>query len=119
MNDPVELTDKDKMKLDMWTARDLTFHINKRRGTGAIPRFTSCKKPKYTLKIKRYLMRMEERDSEHAAGDFAVCVDLIGQFRYVWRSDLLVQQEYDEIRKEERSALGLLGKKSKRPVGKS
>jgi hypothetical protein len=113
-----KLSKVDKARIELWTAHDLTFVISKEKGVGTIPRFTPCVKPVYTHKIKDYLFNMEEKGINRPPGVKAVCVKLEGMLRYLWRTDVLTKQEYEEVRRKERtSAVGVFGSKSKRAVG--
>lgn len=115
-----KLSQVDKMRIDLWTAHDMTFVISRKKGIGTIPRFTPCVKIPYTNKIKRHLQQMEERNKAlHVSGSKAVCVKLLGMLRYVWRTDVLTKEEYEKVKEKERkSAVGVFGTKSKRSVGK-
>jgi len=115
-----QLTKVDKAKIDLWTAHDMDFMISKKRGVGTIPRFTSCVKPPYTSKIKEYLKWMEEKSMVRPDGNpKAVCVQLEGILRYLWRTDVLTREEYEKVKAAERSgAIGVFGSKSKRAMGK-
>ena len=113
------LTPTDKLRLDLWTSRDMSFVIDRESGIGVIPRFTKCYKPSYTSRIKRYLTRMEEKTwSRPLSKPKAVCVHLQGQLRYVWRIDVLTEKEYEQAKEAERSSvLRVFGSKSGRTMG--
>jgi hypothetical protein len=112
------LSEIDKKRISLRTAHDMQFVLSKEKGIGTIPRFTKCVKPAYTRKIRKYLDNMEERGiSRPVSNPKAVAVKLLGLLRYVWRTDVLTKEEYDAIRKKERSALGVLRQEPKRPVG--
>jgi len=114
------LTKTDKAKIELRTAHELTFRLDKRRGICTIPAYTKCYKPRYDRKIKAYLVRMEAVSSYRPPENPpAVCVFLEGMLRYVWRTDVLTEKEYDVIRKEKRDALGVFCKKRKGSVGES
>ncbi len=97
------LTKVELSVIDLWTSRDLLFVV-KGKGITTIHKYTKCRKPRYDTKIRRYLDRMEDsRDDLPSAK--AVCVDLAGQLRYVWRTDVLTESEYDVERKKGVSGL--------------
>jgi hypothetical protein len=99
------LTEVDKLSIDLWTARDMLFMINKSKGVGFIPRFTECYKPVYNHSIKDYLNNMEAKGfNRPGSNPNAVCVKLEGMLRYVWRTDVLTKDEYDERRKCEKES---------------
>jgi hypothetical protein len=114
-----QLTKVDKARIKLWTAHDMSFVISREKGIGTIPKFTPCEKISYDLKIKAYLDHMEAKsDWRPSSNPKAVCVKLMGVIRYVWRTDVLTEAEYDEVKRKERSkAVGVLGSKSKRNVG--
>lgn len=115
---PANLSKTDLAKLDLYTAKDMTFVIRKGEDARTIPRFTPCKKPKYTREIKDYLVNMEEKHPFRPKdAPFAVCVELEGMLRYVWRTDVLTQKEYDEARKADKVSLGVFLQKRQRAVG--
>lgn len=91
--------------IELWTAKDMTFVIEGRR-IGVIPKFTKCKKVRYTHKIKYTLEKMEERGFNRPSENTkAVCVELSGKLRYVWRTDVLTESEYDIERKRGTTSL--------------
>jgi len=110
----------DRSRIDLWTRRDMLFVVKERgRYPVTIPRFTKCHKPCYNHKHKRkisvaeeQLRRMDSRDN-----DRIVCVVLEGIERYVWRSDVLTEQEYGAVREKERAVIAALDKKSGGVVG--
>lgn len=110
--DPAKLTKTDKTRIELWTAHDMVFVLDKERGQGTIPRFTACVKPVYTNKIKAYLANMERqgfgRPDDRTR---AVAVKLEGQLRYVWRTDVLTKEEYDAAKEKERTSLSALRSK--------
>ncbi len=107
-----ELSRVDLSVIDLWTSGDMLFVIEGRR-IGVIHKFTRCKKPRYTLKIKGNLARMERRGFNRPSEAVkAVCVELSGKLRYVWRTDVLTEPEY-EIEKK-RGTVGLRGFLSKK-----
>lgn len=107
------LTELEREEIELWTAHELLF-IEKKKLKKFLP-YTSCMKIKYDNRIKRYLENMEQKHPEKGTG---VAIKLDGKVRYVWRSDLLTEKEFDEIRKKNHSRFGILSKKSKRSVGK-
>lgn len=116
--------DVEKIKVDLWLARDLSFRIDKE--IVVVPRFTKCYKPKYTNKIKKYLQWMEGHPIFRRKSDArAICIHLEGMLRYVWRDDVLTKKEYqieleveNERKREFRNkAARVLGKKLKGNVG--
>jgi hypothetical protein len=110
------LTEKDRAAIDLWTARPMTFH----EGRGVfrvIPRFTPCRKPAYTQDMREDLDRFVMRTcAELAPGDFWALIKLEGKLRYVERSAVLTQKEYDDVRAKERAALGALRSRAQRHV---
>jgi hypothetical protein len=108
------LTKVDRTPLELWTACPMTFHAGKGEFI-VIPKFTPCRKPAYTQKMRDELdhkSRMQLRDEK----DFWVFVDLEGLLRTIKRSALLTQKEYDAEREQGRAALAMLRAKSKRTV---
>jgi hypothetical protein len=90
----------------------MTFHAGKGEFI-VIPKFTPCRKPAYTQKMRDDLdrmSRMQLRDEK----DFWVLVNLDGLLRTIKRSALLTQKEYDAEREQDRAALAMLFAKSKR-----
>jgi len=115
-----KLTKVDKARIKLWTSREMAFMISKEKGVGNIPRFTECEKVPYDLKIRAYLDKMEtQQDHRRPPGNpKAVCVKLMGQLRYVWRTDVLTEAEYEEVKKKDRSrAIRVFGQKPKGDVG--
>ena len=113
-----ELTKADRMEIELWTAEDMLFVIDKKRGIEKIPRHTPCVKPPYTKRIKRYIENMEEKRLHRPEGNpKGVCVKLEGTLRYVWRTQVLTKEEYDAVRSKKRNSLGALRSKSRRPLG--
>jgi len=115
-----KLTKIDKARIKLWTSRELVFVISKEKGIGTIPRFTECEKVPYDRKIRAYLDSMESKqDYRRPPGNpKAVCVKLVGRLRYVWRTDVLTEAEYEEVKKKDRSrAVRVFGQKSKGDVG--
>ena len=113
-----ELSKTDLARIELWTAEDMTFVVSRETGIRVIPRFTKCVKPKYTHEIKRYLMNMERTTMFRPEGNPpAVCVQLAGMLRYVWRTDVLTESEYDAVRETEKASLRVLRKKLPRAVG--
>lgn len=99
-------TNKDRAdgaRIELWTARDMDFVIDRSNGIHTIPRFTKCEKPPYTAKIKRQLKNMEEKSLLRPEGVKAVCVNLKGMMRYVWRTDVLTRAEYTAAKEEDKS----------------
>lgn len=113
------LSKVDKARIQLWTARDMSFVISRDRGIGTIPRYTKCEKPPYNQKNKKYLYRMEETSFHRPdSNPRAVCVKLGGKLRYIWRTDVFTEEEYEECKREERaSAVGVFGTKSRRSLG--
>jgi len=108
----------EKARIELWTARDMVFVLDRKRGIQTIPRFTKCGKPPYTKKIKTYLKNFEEKSMTRPDGVSAVCVKLEGMLRYIWRTDVLTRQEYVKIKEEEKTREArVLGSKLGRSVG--
>jgi hypothetical protein len=98
----------------------MAFVIDRDKGVEIIPRYTECEKVPYDHKIKRYLQGMEQKGfNRPGSGPAAVCVKLKGMLRYVWRTDVLTEEEYEDHKKHERaSVVGVLSPQSRRSVGK-
>lgn len=106
-----------KAEFDVWLAREMLFNHPPRQDVRKYPKFYKAKKVKYTKQILRYLDRMEAKEFEdHRCRAVAIYLD--GMVRYVWRSDLLSQKEYDDVQKKQRHGLGILRQKLGRNVGK-
>ena len=104
MNYKPELSKTDKAKIDLWTSHDMTFVVKSRgRYPVTIPRYTKCAKPVYTLKMLAYMERMSHQLNAREVKP--VTVMLLNEIRYVWRSDVLTQEEYDAAREADRSSL--------------
>jgi len=109
------LTKVDLARIDLWTARDMQFVVKGRGRYGVtIPRFTKCHKPRYTHKMKQRCLDMSQKWwanllDDHSEDDRVICIVLEGSERFVWRSDVLTQNEYDAAREADRAALAALG----------
>lgn len=104
MSDKPKLSKADKTKIDLWTSHDMTFVVKSRgRYPVTIPKYTKCAKPVYTLKMLAYMDRMNRQ--LNAREGKPVAVMLLDELRYVWRSDVLTQEEYDAAREADRAAL--------------
>lgn len=109
------LSKTDRTAIELWTACPMTFHVG--RGVFiTVPRFTPCKKPVYTQKMRDDLDAMMRSDPLKE-GDVWIYVDLEGKRRTIRRSHVLTQREYDDVRSKDRAAMELLRAKSRRPVG--
>lgn len=102
-------------RLRLWTSRDMTYNnpiATKKRSKGfyVIKKHTECCKATYTSEVKARLRKMEN-EVNRRAGDRPVAVLLDGLVRYMWRSDVLTEEEYAEVRKVARDKLKLLRKK--------
>ena len=113
------LSSVDKARIDLWTSMDLIFANSVNHQLKTFPRFTSCVKPSYTKRVKGYLEWMEDRGLYRPPSNpKAVCIKLGGQLRYVWRTDVLTEKEYEDAKRKDReSTVGVFGSKSKRSVG--
>lgn len=100
----------DDKKIWLWTSRDMKFH-DPEKGFFKIKKYTRCYVAKYNNRIKNYLERMKRKDTYHDSHENPVAVFLDEKIRYVWRSDLLTEKEFEDIKREQRRKLGVLRKK--------
>lgn len=111
------LSKTDRAKIELWTSRKLVFMVDGKYE--AIKAHTHCYKPPYTKGDKAYIENMEQKSAYRPPGVKAVCVVLRGQRRYVWRTDVLTEKEYDESRQRNREAArAVFGKKRRGFVDK-
>lgn len=77
---------------DVWLSRDMTF--NSQDGFIIFAKHTKAKKIKYDYAIELYLDNMENKSVLYDASfGRAVAIELGGMVRYVWRSDVLTEEE--------------------------
>lgn len=105
-----KLTKVDLARIDLWTARDMQFVVKERgRYPTTIQRFTKCHKPRYTHRLKEMCLDRTDKWSrffdQHEDGDRVICVVLEGQERFLWRSDVLTEAEYEAAREADRASL--------------
>jgi hypothetical protein len=109
----------------VWLSKEMIFN-NPGKGVKRYPKNTKAEKVKYNKKILRYLDRMEEKVDSVIRADGvsiedlgrAVAIKMDGLVRYVWRSDLMTEREFDEKRTAQKKKLGMLRKKPRRTVDK-
>lgn len=115
-----KLSKVDRARIDLWTKRDMLFVVKERgRYPITIPRFTKCHKPCYNHRHKREIARLEEqfRRNDDRENDKVVCIVLEGSERFVWRSDVLTEQEYEAVKEQERAAIAALCEEPRGTVG--
>lgn len=102
-----------KAELDVWLGRDMAFNTPPGQNIKRYSKYTQCKKVEYTSKILDYLDRMEDVlfPVEHDHNGRACAIKLDGVVRYVWRSDLLNEEEYGREQEKHRSGIRDLRKK--------
>lgn len=77
---------------DVWLSKDMTF--NSQNGFIVFAKHTKAKKIKYDYAIESYLDNMENKSVLYDASfGRAVAIELGGMVRYVWRSDVLTEEE--------------------------
>lgn len=108
-----------KAVFDVWLSREMVFNNPTGRNLKKYPKYYKSGKIKYTKRILSYLYNMEDAEyDDHPDQGRAVAIKIDGLIRYVWRSDVLIKKEYDEIQKKQRAGFGVLCKKLGRNVGK-
>lgn len=117
MSEP--LTEVEKKKIKLWTARDLLF-AGKGSDRITIRKYTPCHKPPYDRDIKDRLLRMEKNSfNRPASKPKAVCVVLLKLKRYLWRTDVFTRKECEDAKRAERAAtVRAFSKKPNRIVDK-
>jgi len=110
-------------EFDVYLSRDLRFNDPEKREIGTYSEHTRARKVRYTSEMLRKLDRMEDRRMFTDPQDpsvRAVAIHLDGRLRYVWRTDLLTEKEFDGVQREQKeTALRVLRKKSRGSVGES
>jgi hypothetical protein len=111
----------DAAQFDVYLSRELKFNDPEKKEIRTYPAYTPARKVKYTSEIVRKLDRREDRRMFTDPQDpsvRAVAIHLGGRLRYVWRTDLLTEKEFDEVRREQNeAAVRVLAKKSRGSVG--
>jgi hypothetical protein len=93
-------------------ARDMLFNNPPGQHYKKYSIYTKASKVKYNGKIQQYLYDMEQNENHYASKiGRAVAIKLDGLTRFVWRSDLLSEDEYNAINRERTAGIRNLGKK--------
>lgn len=109
-----------KARIKVRLARDMDFNNPPGRNIKRYVKYTQAEKVPYNSAIMAYLNSMEDSlFSEYKeSGVRAVAIFLDGMIRYVWRSDLLTEEEFENGRKARASSVAKVLSKSVKNVGK-
>ncbi len=105
----------------LYLSREMLFNNPPGHNINRYRKHHKCQKVRYSSKVLSILNRMEDLEGSKyqcsGGKDRAVAIKLGEIVRYVWRSDVLTEAEYDQRVKQDRRKLSSLRKKHQRNVG--